>query len=163
MHFTNVALSLLALPCAIHAEYNIRGSLPQTRNLQRRGTTPLRGWWGTFSHFSAGCLEKTTTNCLEMLPCDDTVPGQMWKFDKEKPIQDYQFGGLLYNMNGGCMSYDSSDQSVSVKDCNRNDPNQHWLSDGDSLRPRDNREICVNPLPGGMGFENCYEADSMDY
>ena len=126
------------------------------------------------------CLEMiedtidTSSNKVEFMPCDDTAPSQMWKFDQDPAFnQNYQWGGLVYNMAGGCLAVVGPVQegkNLKVVNCGRNNAQQHWLSDGDSLLPRDTRSLCVAsevyPIGerGAVVLKECDDmADSLDY
>lgn len=134
----------------------------------RRGllrANDLYGYWGSFHQFGF-CVEKivdpSDPTCdkvsddlcdkVKMMPCDSKNPAQMWKFDKQEFDRDigpyYSYGGLLYNMEGGCMAIVGpvrDGKNVRVAECDRNNAKQHWLSDGDSTIPRDSRDFTMSP------------------
>jgi hypothetical protein len=137
----------------------------------------LTGCWYQFSQ-AGYCVTKiedptdATSDKVKFMPCDDTSPAQMWKFDKVDPNPNYMYGGLLFNMHGGCLAIRGNvvaGKNLKVVACNRNNAKLHWLSDGDSLLPRDYRTFCVSPATKPIERRDrvilraCSLTDSLDY
>ena len=150
----NFAFALSVIATAT-AELEFR---PHEGNNARRALfrgNDLKGCWGNF-HQDGFCVEKivdpddTGSDKVKMTPCDGTNPAQMWKFDKnDENAGDFlPHYGLVYNMEGGCLGIRGSvvaGKNVKVFECDRNNPKQHWKSDGDSVAPRDYKDLCLNP------------------
>ena len=148
MNFFSMIALALCVTAAMGAD--LRGGNDRGRALQR---VAQNGCWWQFHYYHGDyCVEKIddpgdkTSDKVKFTRCDDTNPGQMWKFDKEYPNDRFKHGGLLYNMKGGCLAIRGNveeGKNLKVVDCNRNNAKQHWLSDGDTLFLRDNRDCCV--------------------
>jgi Ricin-type beta-trefoil lectin domain len=128
------------------------------RALQVTSGSGLKGCWSSISQFGF-CVDKvddpadTTSDQVKFLACNNMKRTQFWKFDKF--IDDdtpNKYGGLLYNMAGGCLAirgdYETG-KNLKVMTCNRNNPKQHWISDGEFFSPRDSRGFCVSS-PGDV-------------
>lgn len=171
----------MSVACAAGLNYNpaeANENGDSNRVLQVASGSGLRGCWSTFSQ-AGFCMEKVddaadaTSDKVIFLTCDDMKPAQFWKFDKTTDDgTSFMYGGLLYNMAGGCLAIRGSfavGRNVKVVACNRNNAKQHWLSDGDTLFPRDNREFCVspvsNPIKAGQTavIRDCEDTYSLDY
>ena len=120
------------------------------------GTT-LRGYWSDFSQQDF-CLERvedvaSNDDKVKFLPCNETNPAQMWKFDVTpfdgNPGDLFMYSGLLYNMVNGCLAYRGDvelEKNLKVVVCDKNSAKQQWKSDGDTLFLRDYPDFCVSPL-----------------
>ena len=148
-----------------HAKHHKAANNNNNNNLERDllvDMEGLSGCWGSWMQ-DGFCLEKvldTTSDSsdkIKFLTCDNNKPKQMWKLiypegdyytDDDEHFFDRTF--MLKNMDGGCMGVVSDGinpkvgTNVKVFECNRNDPQQHWMS-GDTLFLRDRKDLCVSP------------------
>jgi hypothetical protein len=174
-------LFAMSVACAAGLNYDPAAdneNSDSNRVLQIASGNGLRGCWSSFSQ-GGYCMEKiddtvdTTSDKVKFLTCNAMKPAQFWKFDKT--IDDSTnnlYGGLIYNMAGGCLAIRGpyvDGKNLKVLDCNRNNPRQHWLSDGDTLFPRDSKGFCVsppsNPIKAGdiAVLRDCEDTFSLDY
>ena len=120
----------------------------------------LKGCWGSWMR-DGFCLEKVVdattgdSDKIKFRSCDNNNPKQMWKFIYPEVGNEENF--MLKNMDGGCMGVTvakpAEGTNVKVVECNRNDPEQHWMV-GDTLFLRDNRDLCVAPDISGSTITN---------
>lgn len=139
----------------------------------------LGGTWGVFTQ-DGFCIEKIIdyenpfSNKVKFTECSNgnNLPSQMWKFDKLHPNERYTYGGLLYNMDGGCLTIIedlTQRENLKVVECNKSNDKQHWVADGDTLSPREDKELCVAPLVhpvrnrDQVGLLDCDSVYSLDY
>ena len=151
----------------VEAQVSFEPHKQQKQNL--RGNEGLNDLWGNLNQngFCIQKMEETEDNASEMVTfvsCDEWDPAQMWKFDDT---------GLLYNMDGGCLSIpDAVDgNSLIMVDCDASNRKQKWWSDGDSLTPLHNPDyLCVSssgqePIEPNSAviLTDCEETSALDY
>jgi len=134
------------------------------------------GYWGQFSQ-DGSCLEKVndptdeTSDKVKFALCEEGNRAQLWKFENENGDEKlsiietlrstsnnstgggFLYDGLVYNKAGGCLAIRGNVEemkNLKVLVCNKNNAQQNWVSDGDSLSPRDSQQFCVSSVPSDI-------------